>query len=119
MITLDITLGAWLLSKIGGSDKWYNNLINLDISSNELQNIDIVEDSISNGRCLSLTKAAQSNYKFTLNSLDCNEKRIPICRVDPPKTAAPSKPPKFPCIQQGKTTRRKRGLNDNTIQNGL
>ena len=112
-----MSLGAWLQSKIGEDDQWLDDLINIANSNNDLQNIYIVEDTVNSGKCLSLTKTAQPNYKFSLISLDCHEKRIPLCRIDPPKIAAPSKPPKFPCI--GKTARNKRGINDKSILNGL
>ena len=80
--------------------------------NNDLPNFDTIKNSIINGKCLSLDKADQATNKFSLDAIDCNEKRLPICKINPTTSTvvAPSKPPKFPCLGKSKVKRKKRDL---------
>ena len=108
-IVSDSSLETWLLNDIEISSKWHDSLKELSIDT-EFENIDTIKTHLANGKCLALLKSEKSVYKFTLNVLDCNEKRIPVCRINPPKITNPSKPPKFPCLEKRNATRKKRGL---------
>lgn len=90
-----------MLSKIPSLDV---NLHKLDLFKN---------DSQGGGTCLSVNQISDSDYKFGLDIADCNDKRFAVCRIDPPITAAPSKPPKFPCLDP---IRRKRNAADGKLK---
>ena len=113
----DPSLETWLLNKIELGSKWYDTLNELIIDT-KFDNIDTIKTQLDNEKCLELLNSKNSVNKFTLNIVDCNEKRVPICRIHPLKIANPSKPPKFPCIEKNKAARRKRGANNLDNQNG-
>ena len=116
-IVSDSSLEIWLLNDIEIVSKWYDSLKELTADT-EFKNIDTIKSHLDNGKCLALLKSEKSVYKFTLNVLDCNEKKIPVCRINPSKIANTSKPPKFPCLEKRNATRKKRGLDNINGQNG-
>ena len=116
-IVSDFLLETWLLNDIEIGSKSYETLNKLTIDT-EFENIDTIKAHLANGKCLTLLESKTSDYKFTLDISDCNEQRIPICRINLSKTANPSKPPKFPCLEKRKATRKKRGLDSLDDQNG-
>ena len=103
--------GLWLLStpKTVGWLDVLSKIPSLNVNS---QTLDLLKNGLPSGTCLYMTQIQDSAYKFELNRADCNEKQFAVCRIDPPRTAAPSKPPKFPCLNQGSSARRKRNIDD-------
>ena len=81
-----------------------------------LHNLDLFKNDSHGGTCLSLNQVSDSDYKFELDIADCNEKRFAVCRIAPPITAAPSKPPKFLCLDQTRSARRKRNADDGKLK---
>ena len=105
-------LGAWLLTNPKSTIGWYDNLGKIAASGDNLQNLDTVQNELTVGKCLAMNQVSKSPHKFKLNTASCNERRRAICRIDTPTVAAPSKPPQFPCLKQGKDVRRKRDLQE-------
>ena len=79
-------------------------------SGSNIQNLDTVQNELTSGKCLSMHQIPESPHKFQLNAAACVERRRAICRIDPPAIASPAKPPQFPCINKGLTSRRKRDV---------
>ena len=86
--------------------------------NNDLPNFDTIKNNLINGKCLCLNKADQATNKFSLDTIDCNEKRVPICKINPQNNnaVAPSEPPKFPCLKTSKVKRKKRDLSQNDTE---
>ena len=108
--------GTWLLGRQNTEVEWYNVLSKMSSLVIDSQNNDIFKNGLTPGKCISIQKDPDSDDKFKLNVDDCNYKRRTICRIDTPTIAAPSKPSKFPCLDNAVSSRIKRHTNDGKLQ---
>ena len=75
-----------------------------------------MRNGLSPGKCISISQTEDLDQKIELNIADCAEKLFAICRIEAPKTATPSKPPKFPCLETSSNARKKRNLHNGKYQ---
>ena len=101
-------MGTWLLTNPVSTVGGYDNLGKIASSGDNIENIETVQNQLTDGKCLSMNKLLDSPHKFKINVISCYERKRTICRIDAPSVAAPSKPPQFPCLKKSQKTRRKR-----------
>ena len=109
----------WLLSIPKVSVGWYDVLDKLTSVNIKSQDLIHLKNGLSPGKCLSMTKTEDLHQNIILKIVDCTEKQFAACRIERPKTATPSKPPKFPCLETSSNARKKRSLHNGKYQNKI
>ena len=107
--------GTWLLSTQKTELKWYNVLSKMSSLVINSDFNDIFKNGLTPGKCLSMQKDSDTDDKLKLNVDDCSYNRHTICRIDPPTIAPPSKPSKFPCLDDAVSSRVKRRTNNGKL----
>ena len=105
----DVPLAVWLLSTPKTNDMWYEKLVTSSEHNDILRDLIIATTSVDDGSCLALSKDENSPQTYSLSSINCNERRPTICRLNPSiSNPVPKKPYKFPCVEKSNIGRRKK-----------
>ena len=105
-------MGTWMLTNPVSTVRWHDNLAKIAALGDNIENIETVQNQLTDGKCMSMKKLLDSPHKFKIDVISCYDRRRVICRIDAPSVAAPSSPPQFPCLKETKNTRRKRESED-------